>query len=310
MKLFLYLILLGLTFYNVFLGSALVRSGEVNFFNDVARDFLLFQELDEKKIVFIGARSNTNNLFHGPLWSYINYPSFVLGQGNPVTVAWFWIFLGLIFLLTSFFMVKKLFGTFVAFSYVLLISTKMIPHLNGIFHAEATFFFVPMFLFTISQYIKSKKNLYLALHLLSVAILIQLEVGVGIQFFLLSALLIILFIFKNKLWKHIFTFSLMPVFLLNFILFDLRHGLLMAKALISTGKETHFFVTFRSWIENRINNTVSLQLIQNENNLFIFAIFALIIFLTILQIKNKNKGWQTYFLFFLLFWLYDYQFFQ
>lgn len=71
MKPLLYSILILLTLFNLYLSSSSVRHGEVNFFNDVARDFFLLQELDEKKIVFIGPRSSTNGLFNGHLWTYI-----------------------------------------------------------------------------------------------------------------------------------------------------------------------------------------------------------------------------------------------
>lgn len=307
MKVFIFLILLFLTFYNVYLGSALVRHGEVNFFNDVARDFLLLQELDEKKIVFIGPRSSTNGLFNGPLWSYINYPAFILGNGNPVIVAWFWVGLTVMFLITSFFMIKKLFGILPAAVFILLSSVKMAPHMNNVFHSEATFFFVPFLFFTICMYIKSKKNLFLVLHLLALAILIQLNVGMGIQFLMLSTLLVFWFVFKNKLWKHLLTFSLLPVFLLNLVLFDLRHGLLMAKALVATGKALQFFTPFGSWLENRINNMVSLQLFEaNENNFFILAVFVIIITFTILQIKKRDKYQHIYSLF--LFYYFGYMF--
>ncbi len=305
MKRVFYLFLLLLVFYNIYLCSALVRSGEVNFFNDVARDFLLFQELDTKKIVLIGARSSTIGLFHGPLWSYMNYPAYLLGNGNPVTVAWFWIVLACIFLLTSFLMVRKLFGTLSAFAFILLTSIFMVPHINGVFHAEATFFFMPFFFFTICMYLKNKKALSLAIHLLSLAILIQLEVGVGMQLFILSTIVILWFIARNKLWKHLLTFLLIPLFLLNFILFDMRHDFRMAQAIISTGKSSHFFIPFSSWMENRINNTISLQLFEyNGNNLFSLAIFVLVLVLTIVQIKTSKKYRQIYSLF--LFYYFGY----
>jgi len=298
MKLLIYLILLLLTVFNIFISSSLVRHGEVNFFNDVARDFLLLTEMDQKKIVLIGPRSSTNNLFHGPLWTYINYPAYVIGNGNPVVVAWFWIFLECIFLITSFYMVRKLFGTLSAFTFIVLTSVQMAFHINGVFHAEATFFFMPMLFFTICMYIKSKKNLYLVLHLLALAILIQLEVGVGIQFLMLSGPLIILFIYKHKLWRHLLTFSLIPIFLSNFIIFDSRHNLRMAKAIFSTGESLHFFIPFSSWLENRINNTISLQLFNNApNSILAYITFALVIVATVLLIKNKNKYKYIYLLF-------------
>ena len=297
MKLLLYLILLLITLFNIYLSSSLVRHGEVNFFNDVARDFLLLQEMDQKKIVLIGPRSSTNNLFHGPLWTYINYPAYVFGNGNPVVVAWFWIFLECMFLFTGFYMVRKLFGTLSAFAFIVLISAQMVFHINGVFHAEATFFFMPMFFFTICMYIKSKKNLYLVLHFLALAILIQLEVGVGLQFLMLSGPLVIWFIYKNKLWRHLLTFSLIPIFLSNLIIFDLRNNLRMAKAIFSTGRSLHFFIPFSSWLENRINNTVSLQLFNNNpNTLFVYIVFASVVVVTILLIKNRSKYRHIYLL--------------
>lgn len=305
MKLFLYVILLLLVLYNLNLSSLLVRNNEVNFFNDVARDFLLLQELDQKKIVLIGPRSSTNGLFHGPLWTYINYPAYVIGNGNPVFVAWFWLFLECIFLITSFYMVKKLFGTLPAFAFIVLTSIQIALHMNGVFHSEAAIFFIPMFFFTICMYVKSKKKLYLILHLLASAMLIQLEVGIGLQFFILSTLVIILFIYKHRLWKHLLIFSLVPIFLSNLIIFDLKNELRMAEALFSTGGSLHFFMPFESWLENRINNTISLQLFNNSpNSIFAYIVFALVIVVTILLIKSKNKHRHIYLLF--LFYYFGY----
>lgn len=299
MKLLLYLSLLLLTLFNLYLSSSSVRHNEVNFFNDVARDFLLLQELDQKKIVFIGPRSSTNGLFHGSLWTYINYPAYLLGNGNPVAVGWFWVFLEAIFLITGFFIAQKLFGSLVAFVYIALTSTRIVLHINGVFHTEAIFFFMPMFFFTICMYAKSKKKFYLVLHTLSIAILIQLNVGIGMQFFILSALFVCWFIVRQRPYKHFLAFFLLPIFLINFILFDLKHGLGMTKAVFSTGVSSKFFVSIQSWIENRINNTVSLQLDEQNigNTLLTYIIFALVIIFTILQIKNRNKYQQIYFLF-------------
>lgn len=307
-KLLLCLILLLLTLWNLYLSSFSVRYGEVTFFSDIARDFLLLQELNEKKIILIGPRSNTNGLFHGPVWTYINYPAYLLGNGNPVTVAWFWVFLGGIFLLTSFFIAKKLFGMFPALAYILLLSTRLVPHINGVFHSEATFFFMPIFFFSIAMYVESKKKLYLAIHLVTSTILIQLNIGLGILFFMLSALIIFWFIFKNKLWKHLFIFSLIPLFLSNFIVFDLRNGLRMTKAIFAHSVSSKFFIPFRSWLENRIDNTLHLQLLENTigNLTILHIIFVLIVFFTIVQIKNKSKHRHLYVL--PLFYYFGYMF--
>src|SRR3989338_6375482 len=78
MRPLIYAILGVLIVFNIFYASYSVQSGEIHFFNDVARDFLLFGEIDAKKIMLIGPRSNASGLFHGPLWSYINYPAYLL----------------------------------------------------------------------------------------------------------------------------------------------------------------------------------------------------------------------------------------
>lgn len=77
--------------YCIYLSSLYVMHGEVHLTNDIGRDFLLLQELDQKMIVLIGPRTNVQGAFHGVLWTYLNYPAYLLGGGNPVTVAWFWV---------------------------------------------------------------------------------------------------------------------------------------------------------------------------------------------------------------------------
>lgn len=299
MKILVYLILLAAALFNLYISSSSVRHNEINFFNDVARDFLLLQELDEKKIVLIGPRSSTNGLFHGPLWTYINYPAYVIGNGNPVVVAWFWILLEVIFLVTGFFMVKKILGIFPALFFITFVSIRMASHINGVFHSEATFLFIPMLFFTICMYVENRRKLYLALHILSVAILIQLNVGIGMQFLILSSLIIFWFLIKNKLYKHFLVVFLLPLFLMNFILFDLRHGFRMANAIFATGASSEFFISLQSFIENRINNMISMQIFeQNSGNMPInYIVFAFVVIFSILQIKNANKHRHIYFLF-------------
>lgn len=275
-----------------------MRLGEVNFFNDVARDFLLLQEMDYKKIVLIGPRSSTNGLFHGPLWTYINYPAYVIGNGDPVFVAWFWIMLESAFLVTGFFMMRKMFDVLSALAFTALVSTLIASHINGVFHAEATIFFMPMLLFTIYMYVKSKNIKYLIFHLLSLSLIIQLEIGIGIQFFILSLLFIAWSIIKNKLWKHFAVFLVIPVLLSNFIIFDLRNDLRMTKAILLTGGSFKFFITISSWLQNRFNNTVSLQLFNNKvNDYFVYIVFLLVLICTFLVIRNKNKNKNIYILF-------------
>ena len=103
--LFLILILLSL-----FFASWYVVNGDLTFSSDIARDFLLFGEITEKKFVLIGPKSSVMGLFHGPLWLYLNYPAYLIGNGNPLVVGVWWIILDAVFLVSVFFISKKLFN--------------------------------------------------------------------------------------------------------------------------------------------------------------------------------------------------------
>jgi hypothetical protein len=297
LKLLLYSVLGILILISLYLCSFSVLHGEVNFFNDVARDFLLFQEIDQKKIVLIGARTNFNGLFHGPIWIYMNYPAYLLGHGNPVVVALFWLLLAVAFFITSFFIAKKLFDTLTALFYVLLLEVGIGTHLNGLFQAEANALFMPAFIFSIYRYLQTKRAVYLVVHLVVVAIIIQLNIGVGPSLFILSSILIFWFVLRNKLWKHLLAFFIIPLGLLNFIIFDLRHGFGMTKAVIKMMSASKLLVPLNYFILDRVRNTLSLQMIQNTDQLSLLIVFIMVIVFTTLQIRSKNKYKLLYLLF-------------
>lgn len=267
--------------------SFLPLKGEVHLTNDIGRDFLLLQELDQKKIVLIGPRSNTQGVFHGPLWTYMNYPAYLLGNGNPVIVAWFWVMLGFIFLLSTFFILKKIFGTIEAVLGVALLSVYLVPHINSVFSPEAMFFFMPFFLFTIYRYVQTKRIKFLAFHILTLGIFLHLNIGVGILFLMLSIPLILILILKNRLWKHLITFIILPLTTINFIAFDLKHGFRMAKALLNLGGSSGFIIPVNEWIANRIDNIISMQILANNIQFVTTITFILICVSTLFYVRKK-----------------------
>lgn len=312
MKKVIYACLGLLIVYSVYLCSVSVLHGEINFFNDVARDFLLLQELDQKKLVLIGPRTNTSGLFDGPFWTYLNYPAYLIGHGNPVVVGWFWILLMVVFLLSGFYMVKKMFGIVSAYAFTLLMSIRFVPHINGVFHAEANIFFIPVFLYTIVRYLQTKNILLLAGHLITCGILIQLNVGVGGPFLLLSTPVIIWNIYQHKLWSHLVTFLLIPLSLGNFIVFDLKHHLQMTQAVLRMSQDHRLFSPLFDLIRDRIYHAISLELFEgNVNQIIQLIIFVIVLVASFIQIKQKNKKRAIYLLFayyyfgFLLFSLYS-----
>lgn len=289
LKIIFFALLTIFTLYSIYLSAFFVLRGEVHLTNDIGRDFLLLQELDQKKIVFIGARANVPNVFHGVFWTYLNYPAYLIGHGNPVVVAWFWVLLGVVFLATTFLIIRKLFNTLAALLGVALLSIILATHTNDIFGQEATFYFMPFFLFTIYMYIQSKKVFYLVLHFIMVGIFVQLNIGVGGLFAMLSVILSLGIIIKNRLWKHLATFLFIPLMLLNYIVFDAHHGFHILKALLGVGKSSKFIIPINSWIQNRIDNLISMQIFTGDGKILRWILFLLMSVFGIVEIKNKSK---------------------
>ena len=100
----------------IFIFSCIVFSAwyvlfqDVEYTSEIARDFLLLNELAAKKIILIGP-SSTTGLFHGPLWSYLNFPAYLAGNGNPIVIGWGWVGLIAIYIASSFYIAKNLFDS-------------------------------------------------------------------------------------------------------------------------------------------------------------------------------------------------------
>jgi hypothetical protein len=291
MKAVFYAIFAALIALNVYFGTYAAIHGDVHFFNDVARDFLLLREIDEKKIILIGPRSNAVGLFHGVLWSYLNYPAYRLGGGNPVVVSWFWITLASASMGVGFYGAKKLFGMFPALAFVLLYSTNLITHLYGIFHGDAPIFLTPILLFSIMLYVKTKKLRFVALHLLTAALIMQLNIGVGIPIVTLSAGLSLFLMIRYKKWKHLVSFLQIPLVLSTFIVFDLRHDFFLTKAAYAFWQFTRYWhpISTDFFIRNRLETLLDLHIVQASTFPAAVFIFLLVVLASIITIKMSKK---------------------
>ena len=146
------LIFLALIVLNLFFASWHVLHQDIKFSADIGRDFLLFKEIDQKGIILIGPRSSASGLFHGPLWVYVNYPAYFLGQGNPVAVGWGWVFFIACFTAGGFFIAKKLFDENAGYLFALMISTYMVFHADSLINPHGTLFMLPFFFFFFVRY--------------------------------------------------------------------------------------------------------------------------------------------------------------
>lgn len=286
---------------NLSLASFYVRQGDINFYTDVARDFHLLRELDDKKVILIGPRSS-GNLYHGPVWAYLNYPAFVPAHGDPLWLGWYWVFLIWVFTALSFLIAKKLFNTPVAYAYMLMVSLYMVFHARALSHPHGALFILPVFFYTFVRYKQTESTRFLLVHMILAGLLIQFELAVGIPFAVLSFAAILWQIGKTKQWGHLIAFVLFGLTLSNFILFDFRHEHLLFQKLLEfvTPQDKGEFFHYAALITNRVNLMfTSVEILRRDPGYYNFVLTAVAsLFLLLQWVEKKYRHIYGSFLYF------------
>jgi len=282
----------------ILMSSWYVRQNSIYFFTDIARDFLLLEEIVAKKIVLIGPRaSGMEGVFHGPLWLYLNLPAFLLGQGNPVTVGWFWVFLTILFLSAVFVVSSKIFTNKVGLLYIAMLSGFFIPHTYGLFNPHGALITLPFFIFSLFHYFSSNKQKFLTLHLFLAGIIIQFQMAVGVPLLLLSSFLTIKNSIKNKQLKHLYSYFILLVPLSTFFLFELLHNFAQARAalqFLSNKTDVEYF-SYLKRAEQRVNLAISTGLYVFVNQKLDFlnrlagVVVSLELFSNYFKLKTRQK---------------------
>lgn len=288
-KYYLFAVLIGIS---LFFCSWNVLNGNIDFGSDIARDFLIFREIDQKQLILIGPKSSVEGLFHGPLWEYINYPAYLIGKGNPVVVGWFWVFLIALSLIPFYYISKKLFGKTSAILFVLMTALYMSFHANSFINPMGTLFLIPINFYLFIRYLKTLNIKYLLTYVFILGILIQFEMAIGIPFTILSFAYLLVKTFKEKKLKHLFSFFIILIPLSTFIVFDLRHDLLMFKGLLryispESGDSVKYSLInlFIDRFNLMITQVEFLRYNPNYRNLIIGIIF---IFFTAIGLRDKK----------------------
>lgn len=312
MSIILKLLFASVIAFSLFFASWYVLNDDLIFDADIGRDFHLLRELDEKKIVLIGPRSSTG-LFHGPLWTYINYPAYLIGNGNPVTVGFGWVVFIALFGLVSFYIGDKLFGRATAYLYSMMATLYAAFHAKGMFNPHGAMFLIPLCFFFFVMYFKNPKAKYLLLHLAALSAIIQFQMADGMPLLALSVPAIMYKIFKTRKFKHIFVYFLLPIFLVNFIVFDLRHEFLLTQKVaefvtpvapegVNVPKTENGIYKYSSQIPGRIDlafqGTEILRQNRGNANLILFLITLIFI-----AIQLKDNKFRTVYLSFLYFYI-------
>jgi len=304
-KLFIF-ITVGIFLVNLFLASFSLSQGEIHFFSDLARDFLLFQELSHKWIVLIGPRANATGVFHGPLWNYINLPIYLLSQGNPIAHAGFWFFLTATFTVLGAYLIKKMFGTYSAGVFAILFSGLLIYRGNDSFiHAYASVFPMIPLTYLMIRYLQKGKLRHLIGGVVTTGIIVQLSIST-LPFIGYTSLFALIGIFRHKKYFHIFSLALFPILLLNFFVFDLRYNHSFFQGMMKYSESQRVMPIDITYWQNRLSYIIDLKLAEFWSKPLTIFTFVSTIFLTLyLIVKNRTlRLSQIYFLgFFILFYV-------
>jgi hypothetical protein len=300
--LFLFFIIIA----SIFFSAWYALHNDLLFHTDIARDFLVLEEMvATKKPTLIGPRSGgIPGVFHGPLWFYLMLPPFILGQGNPVAVEWFWVFLSAASLWVTYYFGKKLFSPQVGLLAATLLSIHSVRYVHSLFNPFGAVLLAPVFFYFFWKYVKEKKFSYLISSVFTLGIIIQFQMAFGVPIFLLLFLYVSKMIVKNKQFSHFLAFCILIIPLSTFLLFDLRHDFLQVRSVMNyiTGKEDSGQMTLPSIVVTRVKGA----LFEGANIMPLYfplmVISALVVFSFLLLGRKKadpeKRQMYSFFLYF------------
>lgn len=229
-------------FFNIIASAWTVLHNDILFHTDLARDFLLFEDIVKNKpLTLIGPRSGgISGVFHGPLWTYLNIPAFILGNGNPVVTGWFWVILYILYLGIVYLVAKKLFDKTAGLLSVLLASAVSVGSVSGLFNPFGAVMLSPVYFYYLYQYGEHKKLFHLVISLFVLGLIIQFQMAFGIPMLFLTLLYVFYLAIKEKRIPHLLSFLILIIPLSTHILFELRHQFLETKSFF------HYLATNKS----------------------------------------------------------------
>ena len=302
-------LLVGLIIINVILASWHVLHGTINFHTDIARDFLLFEDIYyNKNITLIGPRSGgIAGVFHGPLWLYINIPAYILGSGNPVVVGWFWVLLFIISIGAVYWLGKKLFNTSVGLLAAVFYSVVTSSSIHSMFNPFGAVVLFPIFYYFFWNYTQKKRLLDLVISLLMLGGIIQFQMAFGVPILILILPIMVYVSFKHKKWNHLLSLLLLAIPLSSYIVFELRNDFLQIRSALEfiSGKRPlpdKFNIPLYEFLYKRVVAMIknSAGMIVNNRWLLIVGFIASVSYVWFKRAANgyRDKFALFYYLFF------------
>lgn len=311
---YIYLLCSACIAYGIYLFSLHLLHGDLLFHTDIARDFLLIQSiLINHKLTLIGPRAGgIPGTFFGPIWLYLNLPAFLIGNGNPIVVGYFWLLLMITALAITFYVSKKIFsiGTAIFATTILIYSELFLA--PGFTQSFAPIVLSPLLLYSVYLFIEQKRIRYLGWTTFLSGLLIQFQPAFGAIILFITFILSFTILIQRRKIRYQLVWFIAFIPLLTYIIFELRHNFLETHALynfIFHHNLSNFVqITYPEVAHNRFAGFLdSLNLISINrpiiNVLFVFLNGGILY----LWYKAKRSGQRTFVLlvyFYLIgFWL-------
>lgn len=299
---------------SLFFASWFALHGDIIFHTDIARDFLLLEDVVKyKPITLIGPRSGgIPGVFHGPAWTYLNLPAFIIGAGNPAVVGWFWVVLFVLSCYAVYFVGKKVFSPEVGYIGAALTGVGLAFSVSSFFNPVGAVILAPLFIYTFYQYWLSQKNKYLLWTVLVLGLMIQFQMAFAVPILVLFIPLVLFLIIKNRKFVHILSLLIILIPLSTFILFDLKHQFLQTKSVMNyiTGKENTGKVDKKldDIIRTRIRSTYTdgVGFVTKNNNWMLYLLVIPLFYSLVVSFKNKKLYNKRLFLLLILYFYFGY----
>lgn len=297
MKFLKYIILILIAF-NIFLASRWILDGNLFFHTDIARDFLLMEDIaDNRHLTLIGPRSGAiPGLFHGPLWLYINLPAFIIGGGNPVYVGWFWVVLYISSLLVIYLVTRRIFGKEEGILSALLLSAVTILQVRALFNPYGALVLSPLFFYFLIKYLQNKDIKTLVLSLFVLGLIIQFQMAFGVPILILVFFYLLYYLIRSGKLRHISAFLILLVPLSTHILFEIRNKFLQIKSVSDYlwGSQNHGklkldFIQF-AFLRAKEFVVDGFGVLSQNNNYLSVLLLVLVVYAVIKVYKSQDKN--------------------
>lgn len=304
--------IIGLSFVLILsflLGARMILSGDFFYLFDQARDLLLVKDIvDTRSLALIGTHSGLGGFFHGPVWLYVLVPVFVVSNGDPFGLAYFFVGLQIVTVFVAYLVGAKLYGSKGGLLISLLIALSPItwgPVPNTIGVNAVPLVFLGLFYFLVKFLRGDANSLIFASFFTGFAL--QFETALPL---VIIPSVIVVIILNKAVIKNLKTVVLSVVaFLLSvstFILFDLRHDFLMTNAIMgvfSGGVKDKGYLELNERLVSHLNSLFALykDLLFKQDPLLILLLVAIFAFGLFLFITNKKSKYKKEFLYLLFF---------